>query len=133
MHKRKVALAIALFLLVGFPATADEFVKGLKKPFTEETATAPPLTGGSLVSRLDHAFLSAGVDIQVIPEAKTKNLVLFGYIDRLTVYQIATALPVLREAKASGFASVEFYDKGGNGSWKFDLSKTPWCSRDLCF
>lgn len=105
---------------------------------------APQLTTAAmdLRSRLDKLFLEAGIDIQVIviskpPAAgKLPQLMLFGYVSRVSIYQITTKTDLIRRAKEAGFRSIDFFSKSGDGHWVFDLTGSgQTCARggELCF
>jgi hypothetical protein len=93
-----------------------------------------------LRSTLDKLFLEAGIDIEVIviskpPAAgKLPQLMLFGYVSRVSIYQIITKTDLIRRARDVGFRSIDMFSKSGDGHWVFDLTVSGQvCSRDLCF
>ena len=81
-------------------------------------------------------FLSNGISMDVFwPEQYDKKsldnpafrhlyprLYIFGYLNNAFVYQATTTGKVLENAKAVGFKGVEFYSKGSDGMWLFDVS-----------
>jgi hypothetical protein len=68
------------------------------------------------------------------PNGKLPQLVLFGYMNRASVYRIITNTDLIRQARGAGFQSLHMWGKGEGGHWIFDLSGTgSACSRDLCF
>lgn len=115
-------------------------------------AAGPSLTGdqSALRGRLDHAFLEAGANLQVLVVSDPKSTIVpkgskfpvlllwtQALLGRPDVYQIQTKLDVLNEARKVAFGTVVFYGASvsGTGSmYSFDVSKPGQsCARDLCF
>lgn len=95
--------------------------------------------------RIDKAILETGANIAIgieterrkttLSEIQYPSLLFLGYMDRATVYVIATKfLNSFADARRIEFKSIEFLSKGGDGNYVFDLQKpSPVCDRDLCF
>jgi hypothetical protein len=73
---------------------------------------------------LERRFLHIGLsmDIGTTGQGET-TLLIFGYLSKAMVYQVAFEANILGEAKGLGFKRVDFDDKGDEGHWIFDLSK----------
>jgi hypothetical protein len=126
-------------------ACYDQIAKG-KKPKTATVIAPTALTPQmiDLRGRLDKAFLEASLNIDVIavpmndPQhlttGKKPTLLLFGYLNRASVYQIITKTDLVHSAREVGYRSIDVYSKGSDGRWIFDLTGPgQTCARDLCF
>lgn len=92
-------------------------------------------------SKLDKVFLESAINIQVIVIDKQKGLttgklpalLLMGYINRASAYQIITKTDLVRNARDAGFRSLDIFGQI-DGRWVFDLTTDGrTCSIDLCF
>ena len=94
--------------------------------------------------KLDKVFLRAGVSVEIFVATTKSNtglshnlypaLTLFGDISRVFVFNTATNISIMKDAKSAGFQAVEFYSNDDpSGRWIFDLRSTKTCSSDLCF
>lgn len=113
--------------------------KAIKQTPQAETLLSPAMQ--ELRARLDKAFLEAAINVQVMAiskrdqftNGKLPQLMLFGYMNRASVYQIVTKTDLIRQAREAGFQSLDAFSKS-DGHWIFDLSGSgQTCSRDLCF
>ncbi len=94
--------------------------------------------------KLDKVFLTAGLSVEIFVATTKSNagldpnlypaLILFGNISRVFVFNTATNISIMKDAKSAGFQAVEFYSNDDpSGRWIFDLRSTKTCSSDLCF
>jgi hypothetical protein len=135
---------LLLMALDSAPRAQSATMERARKP---EVAVATPEML-AYRDKIDKAILESGISIQISIATKDPpgplppgfrvpypDMVFFGYIDRAVTYAIATkVLNSFADARALGFKTVEFYDKGSGGKYTFDLRKpSPTCSRDLCF
>jgi hypothetical protein len=82
-----------------------------------------------LARGLEQSLLKIGVSADVyIEHPQTPLLGIYAHLDKSSVYQIITATDLLRASRAIGFHKVDFFDKGSNGHWTYDLTKgVPTC------
>jgi hypothetical protein len=92
--------------------------------------------------------LKSGVDVTVMSNEKKDSpaapgsssefprLIIWTYMGNPFVYQAISKTEVLKNAQLLGFKVVDFWDKGQNGHWFFDLAggEPPQCGRNrgLC-
>ena len=101
------------------PPSTDARSPALAKPME-----APPASGREVYrADLERAFLSNGVNANVFLLEKTSTLQLWLLLDRASVFKLITEGNILEKAKTLGFKKVDFWDKGDEGHWIFDLSK----------
>jgi len=119
----RLAQAAVAFLLLTVPAGAQT---------TGSTGPAVATRAGLAIS-FQRTYLSNGFDMSVMAQEKPiaaggdafkqwPRLVFFGWQGQSLVYTAVTDGNVLAQAKAAGFKGVEFFDKGRNGRWFFDVS-----------
>lgn len=95
---------------------------------------APVVTYGSksdYARALERQLLSAGISVDVFVRPNDQ-MMLFGYWDKAAVFLIASRLNILPNAQRQGFRSVDFYDKGREGHFTFDIpakGTIPSCAR----
>jgi hypothetical protein len=88
-------------------------------------------------NQLEKWFLSKGISMDVVAKERMSDfdkkysplskypyphLVFFGHLSKATVFQLAST-GVLKNAAALGFKGVDFFDKGSEGHWFYDVSK----------
>jgi len=139
---KAIAALAAIYLGFMCPAMGQE-IDPLDATFLPRTA------GGrsQWAAAIERHFLANGLSIRVWShDAKPRNqgadplqryprLVLFGYFNDSVVYQIATTLKLFQQARKLGFAGVEFFGKGSNGGYWYDISKQDYgcdIKRRLC-
>jgi hypothetical protein len=79
--------------------------------------------------QLEKWFLSNGISIDVLVRSPALNskypgpyLMFSGYLSKAMVFQLASKGALLKNAAALGFKGVDFYDKGGDEHYLFDVS-----------
>lgn len=103
-------------------------------PSPQPKPAGTPTSRAQYADTIRRAFLSSGIDIDATdlerqPESRTAEsfkkyprLWLFGYMNKPFVYRAITEWQFLAKAKERGFQSIEFFDKGPDGIWLFDIS-----------
>lgn len=136
-------------------ACYDHGAKPKEKTMKPQTATTPPSkpSTGTVSyalldyrTRLEHAFLESGISANVVIQTKHSTpgmrdfgrypeLIIWAYLSKAMVFQLITQGKILDNAKQAGFEMVDFFDKGNEGHWFFDLTKAGNCDvyNRLCY
>jgi hypothetical protein len=99
--------------------TKDKSKAGMKGG-AKSVVDVVPYAQIELRSNLEKALLKDGVDAELYID--TGALVVWTWLSRATVYHLITEGKVLDQAKAVGFRSVRFWDKGSEGMWTYALT-----------
>jgi len=136
-------------------ACYDRGAKPKEKPQTvlPQTTTAPkpatatvPYETLEYRARLERVFLQSGMSADVFVEAaksgkagsdfrRYPELIIWTYLTKAMVFKLITESKLLDGAKEAGFKMVDFWDKGNEGHWFYDLTQSGSCdvNKRLCY
>lgn len=136
-HSLMISLVAVLFM---GPATGS-----MAEPINKPKSTIAEQQGGTAADRLEYArkveqiLLEIGMSADVssveinrysYTPGPTPLLLLFGSFSKAYVFQLTKEGYLLRTAKALGFRTVDFFDRGPDGHYVFDLSRdVPRCAK----
>lgn len=153
---RHIALSAIILCAVSVPALAqapncagiaDDRARlacydGIAKTKTKDQPTSPKSSLDarfaeqdrlSYRGRLERAMLESGSSAEVLVEGT--KLTIWTYLNRAIVFKLITDGKILDGAKEAGFKTVDFFDRGHEGHWIYDLTKPSNCdvSQRLCY